>query len=89
MRHMKSGLLAVFMNRCRVRVLLRGAPVANLQAHATSAGSKPQVVGSTDAEGRVNVPVSQGRWRLHAIHMERGSDVDWESVWTTLTFEIS
>jgi hypothetical protein len=27
---------------------------------------------------------------LHTIHMERASgDVDWESLWTTLTFEVS
>ena len=72
-----------------VRVLLRGAPVANLEIRATSAGGKTQVVGKTDSNGRLNVPVTPGRWRLHTIHMERGADVDWESVWTTLTFEIS
>jgi uncharacterized GH25 family protein len=72
-----------------VRVLLRGAPVANLEIKATSAGGKTEVVGKTDSSGRLDVPVSPGRWRLHTIHMERGSDVDWESVWTTLTFEIS
>lgn len=72
-----------------VPVLLRGAPAANLEVKATSAGGKAQVVGKTDANGRLNVPVTPGRWRLHTIHMERGSDVDWESVWTTLTFEIS
>jgi hypothetical protein len=34
--------------------------------------------------------VRQGQWRLHTIHVERtsGSDADWESLWTTLTFEI-
>ena len=39
----------------------------------------------------MNIPVSAGKWRLYTIHMERalGSDADWESVWTTLTFEIS
>ena len=51
----------------------------------------PHVVGKTDAQGRLSIPVSAGKWRLHTIHMERaaGSDVDWESVWTTLTFEVS
>ena len=72
-----------------VRVLLRGAPAANLDIRATAAGGKTQVVGKTDSNGRLNVPVTPGRWRLHTIHMERGADVDWESVWTTLTFEIS
>jgi uncharacterized GH25 family protein len=76
-----------------VRVLLRGAPAANLElsAASTAPGFAPHVVGKTDAQGRLSIAVSAGKWRLHTIHMERaaGSDVDWESVWTTLTFEVS
>jgi hypothetical protein len=46
-------------------------------------------VGKTDDEGRIDVPVTPGQWRLHAIHMERSTkpDADWESFWATLTFE--
>jgi uncharacterized GH25 family protein len=75
-----------------VRVLLRGTPAPNLELTAASTvpGLKPHVVGKTDADGRLDIPVSTGKWRLHTIHMERASgDVDWESLWTTLTFEIS
>ena len=73
-----------------VRVLLRGAPAPNLEVKATSATEKTVVVGRTDAQGRLTVPVTKGQWRLHTIHMERASgDVDWESLWTTLTFEVS
>jgi len=73
-----------------IRVLLRGAPAANLEIRATSLAAKPVLVGKTDAQGRITVPVSKGQWRLHTIHMERVSgDVDWESLWTTLTFEVS
>jgi uncharacterized GH25 family protein len=73
-----------------IRVLLRGAPASNLEVRATSTTEKAHVVGRTDAQGRLSVPVSKGQWRLHTIHMERASgDVDWESVWTTLTFEVS
>ena len=73
-----------------IRVLLRGAPAPNLEVRATSVTDKTHVVGRTDAQGRVTVPVSKGQWRLHTIHMERASgDVDWESLWTTLTFEVS
>jgi uncharacterized GH25 family protein len=76
-----------------VRVLLRGAPVANLDvtAASTAPGFKARVIGRTDAAGRVTVPVTRGQWRLCSIHMERVSeaDVDWESLWTTLTFEVS
>jgi uncharacterized GH25 family protein len=75
-----------------VRVLLYGVPVANMEltAASTAPGFEPRVIGKTDANGRLTVPVGAGAWRLHTIHMERAaeSDVDWESLWTTLTFEI-
>ena len=72
-----------------VRVLLRGRPAPNLEVRATSATEEGRVIGRTDADGRLVVPVSTGQWRLHTIHMERASgDVDWESLWTTLTFEV-
>ena len=72
-----------------IRVLLRGAPAPNLEIRATSVAGKPVVVGTTDAQGRVTVPVSKGQWRVHTIHMERAAgNVDWESLWTTLTFEV-
>jgi uncharacterized GH25 family protein len=76
-----------------VKLLVRGAPASGLEvkaASATPAGNKIVTVGRTDAEGNISVPVIAGRWRLHAIHMERAKDteVDWESYWGTLTFEI-
>lgn len=75
-----------------VRVLLRGVPARNLELKAvsTAPGTKAHVVGRTDADGRISVPVGPGQWRLHTVHMDRAADaaVDWESVWTTLTFEI-
>jgi uncharacterized GH25 family protein len=76
-----------------VIVFLRGAPAAGLQvmAASTSAGDgKNKIVGTTDATGRVLVPVNSGKWRLHTLTMERSSDpdADWESLWATLTFEI-
>jgi uncharacterized GH25 family protein len=75
-----------------VRVLLRGAPARNLEIRAlsTTPGAKEQVAGKTDANGRVNVPVMSGQWRIRTIHMDRSSksDVEWESLWATLTLEI-
>ena len=72
-----------------VRVLLRGQPAAGLQV-VSAEGGKPQVVGRTDVLGRVAIPVSRGKWRLHTIAMVRvaDADIDWESFWTTLTFEV-
>src|SRR5262245_669929 len=76
-----------------IRVLVKGNPAANVQvmAASTAAGAgKNQVIGRTDAQGRLVVPVQSGKWRLHALQMERSSssDADWESLWATLTFEI-
>jgi uncharacterized GH25 family protein len=45
----------------------------------------------TDAEGRIEVPVTSGEWLLKAVHMERAAaatGADWESVWTALTFRV-
>ena len=54
-------------------------------------GAESQMVGRTDAEGRVQVFLnSPGKWRLHAIAFERSTDAakaDWESFWASLTFE--
>src|SRR5688572_17003601 len=73
-----------------VRVLFKGKPAANLQLFSASVGKPNKNIGKTDANGRLNVPVSKGRWRLHTIRMERitAPDADWESFWATLTFEI-
>jgi uncharacterized GH25 family protein len=72
-----------------VRVIFRGAPARNLEIGAIMKGGKEFSVGKTDDSGRINVPVTPGQWRLHAIHMERSTkpDADWESFWATLTFE--
>ncbi|WP_051669552.1 DUF4198 domain-containing protein [Bryobacter aggregatus] len=78
-----------------IQVLLRGKPVAGLQvesAWAENGKSKVTVVGRTNAEGRIEVPLtSTGKWRLHALQMERCAEpaiADWESSWASLTFEV-
>jgi uncharacterized GH25 family protein len=78
-----------------VRVLFRGAPAPNLQLESAWAGATDKavrVVGRTDADGRITVPLAQaGKWRLHTIKMERCADpkaADWESFWASLTFEL-
>src|SRR5262245_19549555 len=72
-----------------VRVLFKGAPAKDLQIFATTKGPAKNI-GKTDSNGRIDVPVSKGSWRLHTILMERVTlpDADWESFWATLTFEI-
>ena len=48
-------------------------------------------VGRTDAQGNITAPLeAKGLYRLHVLKMERRSepDIDWESYWATLTFEL-
>lgn len=78
-----------------VQVLFRGAPAADVAVESAwleNGKSKMQIVGRTDAQGRVRVPVKAiGPYRLHAIVMERCAEpkvADWESFWASLTFEI-
>lgn len=77
--------------RLPVRVVFRGKPLAGVQVRASWEGGST-VAGRTDAAGRVSVPITAaGRWRLHAVTMERaaaGGDVDWESYWASLTFGV-
>jgi len=74
-----------------VRVLFRGKPAAGIQleaAWAGSAGSRATVIGRTDTEGRITVPITgAGNWRLHSLKMGRCADravADWESFWASL-----
>lgn len=78
-----------------VRVMFRGTPAAGLQLETAWSGegkSKTTVIGRTDAEGRIRVPLTAaGKWRLHSLMMERCAEpavADWESFWASLTFEI-
>lgn len=82
--------------RLPVRLLWHGKPAAGIRverAWAVPAGGKGvEVVGRTDAEGRMTVLVDKaGRWRLHAVAMERArndAEADWVSYWASMTFEV-
>lgn len=78
-----------------VRVMFRGKPAQGLPVESAWSGggkSKTVVVGRTDAEGRIQIPlIAAGKWRLHSLMMERCAEpavADWESFWASLTFEI-
>jgi uncharacterized GH25 family protein len=46
----------------------------------------------SDREGRAVVPSAPGRWLIKAVQMRRAEgidSVDWESIWTSLTFSSS
>ena len=79
-----------------VQVLFRGKAVEGIaveSAFAAATGGKAiaKVIGRTDKNGRVSVPITGlGRWRIHALIMERCAEpaaADWESFWASLTFE--
>ena len=83
-------------DRLPVRLLWKGKPASGVLIEAARAGSsgpaESYAVGRTDSDGRVYVTLSAaGKWRLHAVVMERCTDerkADWESFWTSLTFEM-
>jgi uncharacterized GH25 family protein len=77
----------------RLRVLYAGAPLtAAAIVGARAAGPPNEIAVSTDERGEASVNLStSGRWYVRAIHMIRVEDdpqVQWESFWATLTFEV-
>ncbi len=78
-----------------ILIWFRGKPAVDLQLETAWSGkgkSKTTVIGRTDAEGRIKVPLpAAGKWRLHRIKMERCAEpavAEWESFWASLTFEV-
>lgn len=83
--------------RLPVRLLLESTPLPGALVVAyrkdDSAASEGREVmrGRTDAAGEISIPVGPGVWLLKAVHMKRapaGSEADWQSTWTALTFQI-
>ena len=85
----------------RVRFLRAGEPVANQLVYAShdghhghdAAGDHVEAVTTrTGADGVATIPLSgKGRWYVRTIHMVETTaeaDVDYESNWATLTFEV-
>ncbi len=83
-----------------VRFLRAGAPVANqlvyashegYHGHDDEGGHIEAVKTRTNGQGVARIPISHaGKWYVRAIHMVEPDepDVDYESNWATLTFEI-
>jgi Domain of unknown function (DUF4198) len=83
--------------RVPMRLLLEGRPLAKAlvvayrrNAGAIGAGTEAMRA-RTDDRGRIVVNVEPGQWLVKAVYMQGApldSGVDWESVWTALTFEV-
>ena len=76
-----------------IRVLLRGAPLegARVGLDLPNDGGEPTAILRTDAKGEVLVPILRaGPTTLRLTHIERvqAPDVEWVSLWTTLTFSV-
>ena len=85
----------------RVRFLRAGEPVANQLVYASYDGYHSHDAGGehveavttrTNADGVATIPLNgTGRWYVRTIHMVETTtepDVDYESNWATLTFEV-
>ncbi|MBA3886782.1 MAG: DUF4198 domain-containing protein [Acidobacteria bacterium] len=88
-----------------VRLLYEGRPLAGAlivalsrasngsHKHAHPASTHPDAPfqARSDAEGRVQVPLTAGTWLIKTVHMvpaPEGAGVDWQSIWATLTFDV-
>ena len=77
----------------RLRVLLEGEPLEGASVTgARASGPAKEIRTTTDDEGEALVTLTApGRWylrALHVTHMEGDPEVDWQSYWSTLTFEV-
>jgi uncharacterized GH25 family protein len=79
-----------------LQLLFAGEPLEGaliVAMRKPGAGAPSEVVSSvrSDVHGRAVVDVASGLWLIKAVHMvpaSEGSAVDWESTWTSLTFEV-
>lgn len=74
-----------------VRLLRGGKPAAGMAIGLVREGSPDGVLRTTDDAGRATFPLPKaGRWLLRATDLRPsdGKDVDWQSDFTTLTFEV-
>lgn len=76
-----------------LRLLFHGKPLAGALVKAFPRdGNERRVAGRTGADGRVRLTLAEpGVWLVNAVHMvdaPAASGVRWESLWSSLTFEV-
>ena len=75
-----------------VRLLSDGRPLSGALVAALQASPPFRVAARTDARGDAALPLPRkGVWLVKAVRMTPappGVDADWESVWTSLSFEV-
>lgn len=83
-------------DRVAFKLLRNGKPLANQTVHYSTSvpgqdAHENENSVKSNANGMVSIkPTSVGKWYVATIHMEKkeGDEVDYESNWATLTFEI-
>jgi uncharacterized GH25 family protein len=79
----------------RVKILAEGKPAAKVQVDAWVKGTKTiAVTGRTDEKGEIALKLpTKGEWLVSAVTIapvtEKGADVEWESLWASLTFDLA
>jgi uncharacterized GH25 family protein len=75
-----------------IRLLSDGRPLAGALVTALQASPPTRVSARTDARGDAALELPRkGAWLVKAVRMTpapSGVDADWESVWTSVTFEV-
>lgn len=76
----------------RVRAVFEGKPLAGIVVSALHRDDpKARLTARTDASGRVTFALPKpGVWLVKSVQMvaaPKGADVDWESLWASLTFQ--
>jgi len=74
-----------------VRILRGGQPLPSFPVGLVYQGDAHGLLKTTDDQGRVTFPIDRtGRWLLRATDLRRSTkpEADWESDFTTLTFEV-
>jgi len=75
-----------------VRVVKNGTPFADFSLNAVGAGEAKGETRKTDSAGRVVFRIGKaGRWMLRGTDIRKSKipDVDWESDFATMTFEVA
>lgn len=87
-----NPLAAAPGDEVRVKVLFNGKPLASMRVTAMCQGDKEESQARTDQEGLARIKLTKpGVWLIAGVHMieaPKDSDSDWESYWTSLTFEL-
>lgn len=68
---------------------LPGALVVAIPQSGALPPSAARLSARTSNDGRVDLPLGHGAWMVKAVHMvpaPEGSGADWESIWTSFTF---